>query len=335
MTTPIKTKFHHIEDIIRSGQIYLTSPKGGTASRLIDIDPTMGGLAGVKASLQIMEGLPHFVIDNELVHLSRKQEYIQSLLDMKRAGVMRMPFPAMVIEYSNDHQTQIILMRDLHHKGVMPWETDDLRAKMTEYEPDADLYGWRMAIHNDQDGRYVAMSPSTIYIGIQKGDDGQPWVKIHAAPNEIIPAGKKTDKLVEETYQKDAGILFYGAAAAYLLMATGGVEKEIIDTQRINRKRKADGKQLVPRHTYIYIGKVYRSANSEMSDEYIPRKSPRPHWRRGHLKNVRYGAGKEKLREVYIYPKLVSYKGDVEPLAPDYIIRRSNARVQDNEGYVS
>ncbi len=108
------------------------------------------------------------------------------------------------------------------------------------------------------------------------------------------------------------------------MMSTAGVKKEVIEApEKLNKKRAESNKPPIPRHTYIRIGHVYRSDKGNETDEYIPRKSPRPHWRRGHLKMVHYGPGRASVRQKYIQPKLVAYHGpQPEPEAPEYTVVR-------------
>lgn len=320
MTNIIRTKFHHIQALIDKEEVYFTAPIDGTATLVRDVFPGKDVVHSFSEHLKRIEQIPHFVIDDDLIDIALKKESLLSIMDMKKAGVLRLPFPRMLVECTGDNgrggkKTDFISLEDIHLSDQNQETVKEMVAK------GMDVYGYSMTIDHDPEGAYLVVSPASIFIGTQD-KDGEPWISINAL---TIGEDEKLDKMTGEVYKKVGGYIYRAAVAAYLLMNTDGVEREVIDTDKINRKRRNNGKPTIPRHTYIYIGRVYRSGASVESDEYIPRKSPRPHWRRGHLKSVRYGPGREKIKDVYIKPKLVAYKGDLEPQVPEYIVKKGES----------
>lgn len=337
-----RTLWHHVRGLVDQDEVYLTAPSDGKAIHWRN-DGYTPNEPGFRALLDELEHVPRFYVAEELIDLVQEDSFQRSMLDMKQAGVLRLPFPAMMVEFklNTKYETTahaMVLLRDMKHDGFFPWEEHpDGKAHLPWFENadvpggDADFYGLRMSLEHDVDGFYLTVSPSTIVIGVHGNkagaDDepydnkGTPWLKMGGESNGLMKVTSKLNALVKETYLKDAGNVFYAASAAYLLMASAGVEKEVIQCEKLNKKRRTDGKPTIPQHTYVYIKHVYRSASGDASDEYIPRKSPRPHWRRGHLRNVRFGEGRLQSKPKFIPGRIVAFQGDTEPNRPSYIIQ--------------
>src|SRR4051812_36219721 len=95
MTTPIRTRWHHLTRLIKADEVYLIAPPGGKSQRL----EAMGGKLDVLQSIVDQIGtLPKFVIDPELDKLTVGDAYHKSLLDMKKADVLHLPFPGLIVE---------------------------------------------------------------------------------------------------------------------------------------------------------------------------------------------------------------------------------------------
>lgn len=310
----IRTKWHRILPLIDADEVYLTAADAGSAPPWSKLAPDK---AGFRSLIQAAGELPHFVIDRELIELATDTEYQKSLYDMKRGGVLKMPYPSMVVEFPGrtaGQQVITILNDGPPPPGYPSPESHD--QFLTK-----DFYGMRMSVDRDDGGEYLVVGPSVLYIEIEQRDE-EPWIGMAALPNGLFPKSNDLNQHVSKTYHRDVGGVLFAATAAYLLMRTAGVEREVVETDKINRKRVTAGKPPVPRHTYVKIGRVYRSAASERSDEYVPRRSPRPHWRRGHLRTVHHGPGRSQTKEVFIYPKLVAYHADAEAPRPDYVVKR-------------
>lgn len=333
----VRTKWHHILPLIEEDQVYMSAAKDGKARSYKDFGMKREALIKF---VKDVDALPRFVVDRELMDIAAKGEYTQSLIDMKRAGVLHLPYREMVVEFNgkrkdNKQVQSIVLLRDVTADGP--------KAKWEEVLPDKeqeqfDFYGLRMSVETDNDGEYLCVSPSVLFMSINGKDvvttekaaewtdysDETCWLRMLAHGHGLLPANRLTNELVEQTWTKDSGVVYYAAVAAYLLMSTGGIAKEYIDCEKLNKKRgPGTGKSKIPAHTYIRIGHVYRSASSSESEEYVARRSPRPHWRRGHIRGVHYGKGRQFLRSKYIPPKLVAYHGDDTPIPPigkEYVV---------------
>lgn len=332
----IRTKWHHLKSLIAADRVYLTCRGGELAQHWSEF----GGSGGSTLSrlLDAVKGLPKFIIAPELVDLARKRDYELSMLDMKRAGVLRFPYPALIMEWSRRSETSgrmnhsIVMLRDMHHPEQFEWEKEEVAGFKYDGEHGSekpDFYGFRMSIEHDpgSEGQdFLTVSPSLVFMSIERGPPdpadakgvtpGEPWVRLSAFGAGLFPWNDKLNSHVEQSFQVDGGAIFRAAIGAYLTMNTAGVEREVIDTQRINKKRDGVSKPHVPSHTYIHIGRVYRSEGDSKGDKYDPKRSPRPHWRRGHTRGVRYGEKRLQIKQMYFHARLVSFSGVGQPPAP-------------------
>lgn len=331
---PVRTQWHKIQEAIKSDNLHFTCPKQSTIGGDLEVAEHYtkyhGDRAYIEGHLKQWDNLPRFVIDPELIELATDKEFLKSVWDMKRAGVMRLPFPAMVIELprwfeptdSGGQMVQTaVLLRDLSYMDtVFPWERSD---ELDKFRQGKEFYGIVVSLNRDIGGDYTVISPSVCAIVVGMNDTNSDVMIGSTAINwGAVPENKETNDLIGKTYQKDTAFIVRGLFCSLLLMTTDGVAREEVEVQKLNKKRSASGKPSIPHHTYIHIGKVYKSASGNDADTYVPRKSPRPHWRRGHLRNVRYGTGREKVKQVYINPRLVAFHGDVLPVTPTYEVRK-------------
>lgn len=307
----IRTKFHKIMPLFKADEVYISAPKGEQAHHWSDLKPKrkmLGWLVG-----RISE-LPKFVIEDELMKLASGEKFHQSILDMKKAGVLRLPYPAMTVEFNTASGSRVIVvLRDNKSEDNVSWEPPD-RKIYNENEPVAAsaFYGFIFIIDNDKNGDYLVINPGIIGIDVGEGDDGKAMLKVSADISNMFEEAEKQNEMLGKTYVKNMAYIWKALCASMLLMHTDGVTKEVVDCEKINRKRKSSGKPLIPKHTYLRIGRVYRSSSSNDSSEYIPRKSPIPHWRRGHLRTYWHGAGKSLKVQKYINPRIVALKEEID-----------------------
>lgn len=311
MSTNFRTRWHKLLQLVADDNVYLTAPEGSTAPHWDELNTNKHG---VKWFLNELSKLPKFVVDSNLLELVMSEGYDKSLVAMRKAGVFRLPFPAMLIEFDYHGNRWIIFLRDNQAKDVeFPWEEGSIASMEASGNPNATqfakspIFGMVFSIHSDGDGEYAVMSASVTSVDIEDRE-GVPFVGLSSQSMEFFPSGDKLNDFVKKTWMKDGAFIFRAMAAAMLIFHTGGVAKEVIECSKMNKKRILNNKIPIPTHTRLHIGKVYRSSKSEQSDDYIPRRSPKPHWRRGYDQPVRYGAGREKIKFVYVNPKLVAYK---------------------------
>jgi hypothetical protein len=320
----IRTRWHKLMPLINAEQVYFTAPKGGMSTPFEDVG---GNINALRQLITVMgKHVPLFVVDQSLVELSNTLDFHKSLIDMKRAGVLRLPYPAMIIEIPIPTKSYFVILRDCQDlETKFPWEGSEIEENARDaISRDIPFYGYTFEINSDESGQYIVASPNVSWVGINVGPDGNPWVKITATAADIFdpksrldPAmSEYQDELIRDTYMKTSGNVGRGLFVALLLMATQGVQTEVVATEKLNRKRVAAGKTPIPKHTYIRVGRVYKkdgTQDTDESEEYNPRKSPRIHWRRGHARMVRFGPGRSGSKLRFIPGRLVSIPVGIDP----------------------
>lgn len=96
-------------------------------------------------------------------------------------------------------------------------------------------------------------------------------------------------------------------------LSTRGMERDVeIAPEKLNKKRIRNGKTPISDTIYIRPKHYYTFSGEKIS---IDEKNPvRVHWRRGHIRGVRYGQGRSLIKQKYIAPCLVNFiEGDELP----------------------
>lgn len=324
----IRTKAHKVMPLFDSGAVFFTAPSkdDNKDPEPHDLAPPVKhfgfNFAQFRPYLEKIVSFPKFVIDPELQEMSNDHELGKSIVDMKRAGKLRMPYPQMLVElpHNNGFGQHLVFVQD----------GPSLRANTTQYldeealyaDPRFDFYTYLLHVAHDFEGEYLVISPSLI--GLTIGDldkDDELQLSLTAMPIHYGCDKDTITKHSQRTWQKDAGMSWRGVFAATMLMATRGTKREVIECDKLNKARTRSGKPSIPKHTYVTIGHVYRSAKSEQSDTYVKGKSPRPHWRRGHIARWRTGPIKSEDRgwgEKWVDSRLVALAADAHVPAPEY-----------------
>lgn len=329
MTVQSHTHWHKIFEAIDNKQVYFTGPTNtpsikDPSSWVRPYDVMGANLANVRALFECWSALPKFTVAPELVALSREDDMCRSLLDLKKADTLHLPYPAMIVEFPKTPRgVSIVFVRDiLADPKPMPWETQGQFPSTR-----APFYGIASYIEKDEHGEYLVIAPSTSSIDIVEDRNSGVHLSVGVIGLSVLPHSPEAIDLCKNTYMKDSATVWKALFIGLLILGTGGVQKKEVsdgELKKLNKQRQARGRVQIPAHTHIYIGRVYRSASSEASDAYVPGKSPRPHWRRAHLRGVRYGAGREKIKQVLIPGKLVAWHGQGPvPEKPTYVIKNT------------
>lgn len=124
------------------------------------------------------------------------------------------------------------------------------------------------------------------------------------------------------TDQTDALAVGLAGAVALMMLNTKGIDKDVIETERLNRARLKSGKaQMIPQHTVVRIGTIYDRSGRGHAAGTTGRRMP-VHLRSAFVRNQAFGKNWEEHRLVYIPPVLVNYReGDDVPV-PTKVLRQ-------------
>lgn len=321
----VRTKWHRVAEAIRAGRSGVYTGNGRFSSSLADWGSST---EEVLTWWNSTTDLPKFVVEHELITLaSENRDFHLSLRDMQRAGVLRLPFPQIVVEYNvraDDPATNLVLLidtKDEQTRALIASKNEHVLNKVDELKLPFMAFPIVMGHASGMD--IVGFSPACCLCGMHtEAGDGDPLLISARYSNPLFDMDRETMisamELTKKEVQTWSALAFMSVT---LLMITEGVEKERCSVGNLNRKRVASGKAPIPDYTYLKIGRVYRSAKGEDSAAYDARRSPRPHWRRGHLRGVRHGPGREFTRTVFIKPRLVALRSDAntDPTPPTYV----------------
>lgn len=318
MTTPIKTKIHRILELIRLNRYSVTQRANEDEEHIRAIRSRIKPET-VVSLLRMIDMSPKFYIDDELQDLLPARDIESSLGAMVQAGAPILPYETQVIEFDDGGRTKtgakirnVVLLMSSQNAGY-PYVTFLVRL----------IYGGTV-------GDMVFFSPCRIFLDIRISTSeeeagvpvGTPYVSCQMTPSPIIDGVamslEEREALANRDFKIDAEVSTMALGIASVLLNTRGIKKEVVSTGRINRKRGGStGKPLIPEHTVIRIGHVYGRDGQVVSASGPSgsRKPTRVHWRRAHIRGIRYGKGREKIKYELIPACLVNYQdGDEVPV---------------------
>ena len=247
--TQIKTKWHVFKQCFLDRQLLYPAPKGGKGQYCDEF-----GMSN-EAFVHFIEGcdrLPKFVFSETLATAFKDEKQVRSLIDLKNAGLLKLPYPAMLVEsphFMNPAQ------RGTGNSIVMLFDPNIEEGGYTESE--YDVGGVLMSTHKDADGEYACVAPCISVLSIHEGVD-EPDLKLSAIPTDWYTRhDMEGQHYMGSVFQRCAEGVGMAWFFTMLVMQTRGVEPEVIETVRLNKSRKASGKISVPHHTFIKIGHVY------------------------------------------------------------------------------
>lgn len=322
----VRTKWHRVAEAIRAGRAAVYTGNNEISGSLREWGTTKEEMA---YQWNLTADVPKFVVQHELITLaSESREFHLSLRDMQKAGVLRLPFPQIMVEFcvrANDPATNLVLLMDMKEESNRERaarKSPQLLEKVDKFGTPFMAYPIVMGHASGID--IVGLPPACCLTGMHDaaGDD-DPLLQSVRYANPMFdsvpePRMRAAMDATKTEIQSWSALAFMSVT---LLMITEGVQKEQCSVGKLNRKRVASGKSPIPDYTYLKIGRVYRSGRGDDSAEYDVRRSPRPHWRRGHLRGVRHGPKREFTRTVFIKPRLVALKSDasIDPKPPTYV----------------
>jgi hypothetical protein len=250
-----------------------------------------------------LSGLPHVLVERSLFERIRSDDpfragLIRTLQDLKTAGLLHLPYPEMVVE-----------LPDVN--GVC--EIDDtspfaLRSAFVSLSrnPDGDFVAHAsLIVKGDSKGRMAFASPfgGTIEatgsgleitfgtISLNKGSEA------HGDLSGLI--GDATDFGFDSTLTSAAML------TATAILSAKGTKREIVSAPaKLNAARAKTNKPPIPQHVVISIGEVFDNNGKAHA---FGHGSPRPHLRRGHIRQQAHGPQHSERKQIFINPIRINY----------------------------
>lgn len=226
--------------------------------------------------LRAMAMLPHFVFERELFLQLQGDSMVKSMVAMKEAGVLRLPYPEMLVELwlgakpFSDFRYFVRLKEagpGVFDAQAVEWVNESLWPKSFDA-----LFTWE-----------VAMPAHDVPVLDLVGADHKP---ITGEPGFAVRFNDMTRKDI---------IPHLTAAIMLAVMMTNisGVERETVeprDLKALNKSREAKGKPRITTHTVVRIGHVYNESGQKVRITDANRKQTAIHMRSAHTRRQQHGA---------------------------------------------
>lgn len=247
-----------------------------------------------------------YVFDSEVVGLLRREDCGKSILAMIEAGIARLPYPQMVVEYvtgENNRFQEIILLEEGPNESILATYAMHDNKHMLDLVTDRPIIV-----------RPTASMPSE---GIPMFQQNARTPVIVGRPGFLIDEAP-ANRAEQETMVTACLI---AAQLAFLMLNTKGVEKQTVHVDALNKARAKSGKTSIPRHTVVHIGTIYRRDGSSVSRNSATGRTMPMHVRQAHTRRQHFGKGREEVKIVFIPMCIVNYKEGAEAPAPKREVR--------------
>lgn len=319
MAEIIHTKWHKFVDAVNASRIAMHA--GNTKEQLENtfkknsFEIKQADMDSMKLFVNAANGLPTFYLDREVQSLLLKEEVTKSLEAMHKAGITKLPFPELIVEWdyvmkdgSLKRYFCIVEERDYEReprtpdeKGEHPWVATLLRYRLD----------------NGED--FAVLSPSLVYVGFDTEAGPEQEFGFHYASTPAyywVQDPALLEPYMHATIADEALHIGEAIAAIMLLMHTKGIKKTQHSAPKLSKAREKRGQAPVPTVTTLSIGMVYNEHGEGQAYGSGTRGPTRVHWRRGHNRGVWHGPGRKQHKIVFIEPCLVNYvDGDETPQA--------------------
>ena len=321
-----QTKLHRAFDTVKKKAAcdlnvgFLDDPR----SKLLYDKMILGGAVVNDVELLVTLGksmtYPNFYLDHDLIDSIKMEDAWDCIKAMEKMGRMRLPFRHQIVEFDEFREgdqkvTRVfILFEDTSDRPLFPGEKFLHPFKCTM---------WRLKTETGRDR--VCLSPQLTYI-LYETEGGKVLTdSISHMTNYIKVKGfdKETMDAIHGVSKWEVKRMAQILSVLILLLNTRGVKKDVIEpSSKLNKIRVKSGKPSIPTQTVLRIGSYYDRGGSahtvDADGNGKDRKPVRVHWRKGHIRSQRYGAGLQKVKEVFIEPCLVNWSGDDEEWVEPY-----------------
>ena len=264
MSSPIRTRIH----ILAS-----------------NVDPKTNQFGRDNKIVQDMMKAASFVIDRDVVALVNREDAKKSVKALVEAGLWKLPFNPMVIEYETDGGPE-----GKAHSFVYL------------YEKGEDIIGRVVLMELGNFTAMCAIDEMTARI----------------LNKEIMVDAGRYEKQSNPAHKLFLHTFAVSVHLALLMLNTKGIEKEVVHVPpSFNKKRVAKGRASIPSHTVVHIGTIYRRDGSAIKRDGHGGWHMPMHWRCGYTRRQHFGKNREEEKMVYIPPCIVNFKPDEDtPHAP-------------------
>lgn len=245
----------------------------------------------------------HYVVTPGLVEVMERSDIAKSIMAVHEAGITSLPFPEMLIEFEClEGFREFVLLRQYEH-GLIKGE-------------------YAFIMRHDQKGEFsrsIMKQGYPLELGEEFGVMLPQWDVIEVKDGGYLHrVYGRDDSASSQLIDSLTGAATFALNVAFLCLNMQGVEKEVVECHALNKARAKTNKPPIPRHTSLYVGRVWRrdGTSIKMSNDGAKR-TVRVHMRSAHTRNQRVGKGRTETKLVYIPPILVNYHpGDEMPTMP-------------------
>lgn len=256
-------------------------------------------------SMHFFKSAAHYVVSDSISELMNRSDAQKSIQAVHEAGITALPFESMLVEF--EHMAGFREFVLLSQVGEVIFAEYAFLMLNNDNEPFEKAVGTQYGITKGE--LFGVVLPEKLDIEIYP--EGY-LIRLHS-PNTIG----------EELRAALTAAATFAMNVAFLCLNMQGVEKEIIDCAPLNKQRLKRNKPPIPRHTSLYIGRVWRRDGTSFAYSVNGQKrSVRVHMRAAHTRNQRVGKGRTETKLVLIPACLVNYHpGDAMPEMPKRMLR--------------
>jgi hypothetical protein len=278
----IYTKLHEALSIVRAGKLHKDTllPEHRYDVHKVDHDKLRKDSVEV---LEAMSKVPHYVLSSDLVdHIG----LVPLTLSMN-AGVMSLPFPTIAIELWSESQGSRVLgmVEDAGYgsfRGGFIQYSYGLKGSGVSPLVGG-MFNWKNKVRTDEQEGVEVFPPREADMETK---DVAGW---EVSFGTGIPSYDGHPEMKHLIYQ-------FGIAAMLCVMMTNisGVEREVIETSKLNKHRAAKGHEQIHTHTVVRLGHYYDKSGTKRSfsaSSGSNRKPVRIHMRAAHTRNQVHGPG--------------------------------------------
>lgn len=244
-----------------------------------NIDPSSMERGNQIPMIQEMLNAASYVIDDDVLELLRRDDASKSIKALVQAGMVRLPYNPMVVEFEVAHT---------HHNFCLLREKDGVIS-----------------------GRPIVMTNKTMLAMVAKFEIRAEVIGEKLIIHEgIYKHGIAESEVFTRTFATALNL-------ALLMLNTKGIDKQVITVSKsLNKKRAAHGKPCIPHHSIVHVGTIYQRDGTAIKREGGGWHMPM-HWRCGYTRLQHFGKDRAEEKMVYIPPCIVNFKPEeAEPAAP-------------------